>query len=220
VQFRKIDDERSMRSPAIEDAALVAYEDGFDYDFECDEGLVADADLTGSRGDGAITRSALRDSDLTEAHLSPVEVVDTVIDHCVLSNGRWERLTARRVEVTGCQLVGWQAQFAMAEDVYVADCRADFAGISIGAAKGLVVFERCRFAQASFLGDLSRAVFVDCEFPGADFARVSSARGCDLRRSNLSGVNGLMSLRGSLITADQAVAIAGELAVAAGFRLA
>nr|WP_255671573.1 pentapeptide repeat-containing protein [Glycomyces amatae] len=74
--------------------------------------------------------------------------------------------------------------------------------------------------NATFLGDFSKAVFIDCTFPGADFSRVSNAKGCDLRRSDLSGITGLMSLRGALITADQAVAIAGELATAAGFKLA
>nr|WP_277605209.1 pentapeptide repeat-containing protein [Glycomyces sp. L485] len=129
-------------------------------------------------------------------------------------------MTARRLEITDSQLVGWQAQFALASDVYIADCRADFAGVSIGRAKGPVVFERCRFLNASFLGDLSKTVFIDCTFPGADFSRVADARGCDMRRSDLGGVSGLMSLKGSLITSHQAVDIAGELAVAAGFTLA
>lgn len=220
MKFRKIDDERSMRSPLIETESLTELADDLDYDFEYGDRLLDGVDWAGRRGDGTLEASAVKGCDLSEAVLSPFEIVDTTVDHSVLSNGRWEQVTARRVEITDCQLVGWQAQFAVAADVYVADCRADFAGISIGSAKGPVVFERCRFANATFLGDLSKAVFIDCVFPGADFARVSNARGCDMRRSDLSGVNGLMSLKGTLITPDQAVAIAGPLAVAAGFTLA
>ncbi|WP_026923397.1 pentapeptide repeat-containing protein [Glycomyces arizonensis] len=220
MKFRKIDDDRSMRRPVVEAERLVALTDDLDFDFEYSERLLKDADWSEQSGDGILESSAVKNANLAGAALSPLEIVDVTVDRSVLSNGRWEQVTARRVEITDSQLVGWQAQFSMATDVYIADCRADFAGISIGTAKGAVVFERCRFMNASFLGDLSKAVFIDCAFPGADFARVAKAQGCDMRRSDLSGVSGLMSLKGALITADQAVEIAGELAVAAGFKLA
>ncbi|WP_026928572.1 pentapeptide repeat-containing protein [Glycomyces tenuis] len=220
MKFRTIDGDRSMRRPVVETEELVELTDGLDLDFEYHDRLLKGLDWSQGSGDGILESSAVRDADLSGSVLSPLEVVDVAVEHSVLSNGRWERMTARRVEITDSQLVGWQAQFSLAADVYIADCRADFAGISIGTAKGPVVFERCRFMNASFLGDLSKAVFIECTFPDADFSRVSNAKGCDMRRSDLGGVNGLMSLKGSLITADQAVQIAGELAVAAGFKLA
>ncbi|WP_199034126.1 pentapeptide repeat-containing protein [Glycomyces salinus] len=219
MKFRKIDEDRSMRSPDIEAERLEALDEELDHDFEFGERLLDGVDWSEGIGDGVLESSLVRNSDFSGTVLSPLEIVDTGIDHSVLSNARLEQVTARRLEITDCQLVGLQAQFSLASDVYVADCRADFAGFSIGTAKGPVVFERCRFAEATFLGDLSKAVFIDCTFPGADFTRVSNARGCDFRRSELGGVQGLMSLKGSLITADQAVEIAGELAVAAGFVL-
>lgn len=219
MKFREIDEDRSVRSPDIETERLEALDEELDHDFEIGERLLDGVDWSEGVGDGVLESSAVRNSDLSGVALSPLEIVDTGIDHSVLSNARLEQVTARRLEITDCQLVGLQAQFSLASDVYVADCRADFAGLSIGTAKGPVVFERCRFAEATFLGDFSKAVFIDCTFPGADFTRVSNARGCDFRRSELSGVQGLMSLKGSLITADQAVEMAGELAVAAGFVL-
>lgn len=220
MKFRKIDDKLSMRRPLVETERLRPLEDGLDNDFEWSERLIEGADWSGGHGDGSLESSAIRGADLSGAVLSPFEVVDVTVDHAVLSNARWEQTTARRVEITESQLVGWQAQFALVQDLYVADSRADFAGISIGSAKGPVVFERCRFQNATFLGDLSKTVFIECTFPGADFSRVSNAKGCDLRRAELGGITGLMSLKGALITADQAVEIAGELAVAAGFKLA
>lgn len=220
MKFRKIDDKLSMRKPLVEAERLQPLDEGLDFDFEWSERLVSGADWTGGHGDGSLEGSAIRDSNLSGAVLSPFEVVDVTVDHSVLSNARWEQVTARRVEITESQLVGWQAQFSLVQDLYVADSRADFAGISIGTAKGPVVFERCRFTNATFLGDLSKAVFIECSFPGADFSRVANAKGCDLRRSELGGITGLMSLKGALITADQAVEIAGELATAAGFKLA
>lgn len=219
MKFRKIDEDRSMRSPDIETERLEALDEELDHDFEIAERLLDGVDWSEGIGDGVLESSAVRNSDFSGVALSPLEIVDTGIDRSVLSNARLEQVTARRLEITDSQLVGLQAQFSLASDVYVADCRVDFAGLSIGTAKGPVVFERCRFAEATFLGDLSKAVFIDCTFPGADFTRVSNARGCDFRRSELAGVQGLMSLKGSLITADQAVEMAGELAVAAGFVL-
>jgi uncharacterized protein YjbI with pentapeptide repeats len=220
VKFRKIDQQRSMRKPLVETDRLVPVKEGLEPDFEWSERSVDGLDWSGRHGDGSLEASAVRNTDMSGAALAPFEVVDVTIDHSVLSNSRWERATARRLEVTESQLVGWQAQFSLAQDVYIADCRADFASISIGSAKGPVVFERCRFMNATFLGDFSKAVFIDCTFPGADFSRVANAKGCDLRRSELAAMTGLMSLKGALITADQAVAIAGELATAAGFELA
>ncbi|THV30189.1 pentapeptide repeat-containing protein [Glycomyces paridis] len=220
MKFRKIDEQRSMRRPLVEADRLRPLTEEPDPDFELSELLIEGLEWTGAVADGSLEQSLLRSVDLSGTTLSPFEVVDVVVERSVLANGRWERATVRRLEITDSQLVGWQAQFALAQDVYVADCRADFAGVSIGSAKGPVVFERCRFMNATFLGDLSKAVFIDCTFPGADFSRVSNAKGCDMRRADLSGITGLMSLRGALITADQAVAIAGELATAAGFKLA
>lgn len=220
MKFRKIDEQRSMRRPMVETDRLRPLDEEPDPDFELSELLLDGLEWTGAVADGSLDQSLLRSVDLSGTTLSPFEVVDVIVERSVLANGRWERATARRLEITDSQLVGWQAQFALVQDLYVADCRADFAGISIGSAKGPVVFERCRFMNATFLGDLSKAVFIDCTFPGADFSRVGNAKGCDLRRADLSGITGLMSLRGALITADQAVAIAGELAIAAGFKLA
>lgn len=220
MKFRKIDDKLSMRRPLVEEERLRPLDEGPDYDFEWSERVVEGADWTEAQGDGSLEGSLIRNSDLSGAVLSPFEVVDVAVDHSVLSNARWEQVTARRLEITESQLVGWQAQFSLVQDLYVADSRADFAGISIGTAKGPVVFERCRFTNATFLGDLSKAVFIECSFPGVDFSRVANAKGCDLRRSELGGITGLMSLKGALITADQAVEIAGELATAAGFKLA
>jgi uncharacterized protein YjbI with pentapeptide repeats len=220
VKFRKIDEQRSMRKPLVEVDRLTPLKEDLEFDFEWSERSIDGLDWTGQHGDGSLEGSAVRNTDMSGAELTPFEVVDVAIDHSVLSNSRWERVTARRLEVTESQLVGWQAQFALVQDLYIADSRADFAGISIGSAKGPVVFERCRFMNATFLGDFSKAVFIDCKFPGADFSRVANAKGCDLRRSELAGITGLMSLKGALITADQAVEIAGELATAAGFKLA
>ncbi|MEU6857608.1 pentapeptide repeat-containing protein [Glycomyces sp. NPDC046736] len=220
MKFRKIDDKRSMRRPLVEPDRLRPLGELPESDFELSEHLIEGADWSGAHLDGSLEQSQLRNVDLSETAISPFEVVDVTVERSVLSNGRWERATARRVEITDSQLVGWQAQFAMAQDLYIADSRADFAGISIGTAKGPLVFERCRFMNATFLGDFSKAVFIDCTFPGADFSRVANAKGCDMRRSDLDGITGLMSLRGTLITPDQAVEIAGELAKAAGFTLA
>ena len=81
----------------------------------------------------------------------------------------------RRLGITGSQLIGWQAQFSLAADIYIADRRADFAGISFGTAKRTVVLEWCRFVGATFLSDFPKAVFIDCAFPGSDFTRVRDA---------------------------------------------
>src|SRR5690606_24946892 len=131
MRFRKIDDERSMRRPAVDVEALTELDEELDLDFEYHDRLLKGLDWSERSGDGILESSAVEGANLAGIVLSPLEAVDVTVDHSVLSNGRWERMTARRVEITDSQLVGWQAQFSLASDVYVADCRADFAGISI-----------------------------------------------------------------------------------------
>jgi hypothetical protein len=87
--------------------------------------------------------------------------------------------------------------------------------INIERVKGLAVFERCSFRQATIAGNLSNTVFLDGDFDAAQFA-ARGAKGCGLRTSALLGAHGMRSLAGATISSDQAVATERVLAAEAG----
>lgn len=83
----------------------------------------------------------------------------------------------------------------------------------------MAVFSGCTFREATISGDLSNVVFADCDFVETEF-RVTRAAKCDLRGSRFTDARGLLSLRGAMISPDQAVAISGSIAREAGLIVA
>lgn len=219
MEFREISENRRVQRPSIEDEDLERASVGLKGEFAFEEIHVEGGAFPGTTGEGRLTRSVLENADLTETVVDPLALSDVRLSGCVVSNSRWSAVDARRVEVMKSQLVGWQVEFDLAQDVYVADCRADFASFDFASVKGLVVFERCRFAEAEFSGNLARAVFLDCDLANADFSGVTDARGLDLRESKLAGAKGLLALRGARVTGDQVLQIAGDLAREAGLAV-
>ncbi|MFG3338753.1 pentapeptide repeat-containing protein [Glycomyces sp. NPDC048151] len=212
MEFREISDNRRVQRPSIEDEDLESASVGLKGEFSFEEVHVEGGDFSGTTGEGRLTRSVLEAVDLSETVVEPLALADVRLSGCVLSNARWSQVDGRRVEVVGSQLVGWRVEFELAQDIYVGDCRADFASFDFDTVKGLVVFERCRFKESSFTGNLSKVAFIDCDLADADFSAVADARGLDLRESKLVGAKGLLSLRGARVTDDQVLQIAGDLA--------
>jgi len=214
VEFRELPEGRSVQRPNI------------DLDELTDAGTVlrGDVEVVGERvggehkgelAEGSIAQSLLDVADLSETKFRTLTLDDVVCHGADLSNALWDRISARRVELLNCRAVGWRVQFDQLTDVYLGDCRLDYAVINIERVKGLAVFERCSFRQATIAGNLSNTVFLDCDFDGAQFA-ARGAKGCDLRTSALLGAHGMQSLAGATISPDQAVAIARVLAAEAG----
>jgi uncharacterized protein YjbI with pentapeptide repeats len=187
MEFREISENRRVQRPSIEDEDLELASVGFKGEFAFEEIHVEGGEFSGTTGEGRLTRAVLEDAELSETVVDPLALADVRLSGCVLSNSRWSAVDARRVEVVKSQLVGWRAEFELAQDVYIGDCRADFASFGFASIKGLVVFEKCRFKEAEFSGNLGKAVFVDCDLADADFSGVTDARGLDLRGSKLSG---------------------------------
>jgi len=216
MEFREVSENRRIQQPSIEFEDLETASVGLKGEFTLEEARIEGGDFSHTTGEGRLVRSVLEDVDVSETVVEPLSLADVRISGCVLANARWSQVEARRVEIVKSQLVGWRVQLGLAQDLYVGDCRADFASFDFESVKGLNVFERCRFKEAEFSGNLARVVFVDCDLADADFTGVTDARGLDLRESKLAGANGLLSLRGARVTGDQVLQVAGDLAREAG----
>jgi len=90
-------------------------------------------------GEGLLRRSLLTGADLSTAVLSPLELRDSQLLDVDLSNARVTSTAMHTVEVVACRGIGLNITIEQASDLYVEDCRFDYATMRIDRAKGPVV---------------------------------------------------------------------------------
>jgi uncharacterized protein YjbI with pentapeptide repeats len=214
MEFREVAG-RSVRRPSIDEDALVDTPADFHADFDHDEARITGGDQSGVIGDGLLRGCLLTGVTLSEARLSHLDLRDTRFTDVDLSNAMVEARTIRSVELLTCRATGLRLTVGQASDLYVADCKLDYAVIELTRVKGVAVFQNCTFREARLLGDLSDVVFVECDLAGAEFA-VQRAERCALPGSRLVGARGLRTLRGAHVTRDQVISVADALATEIG----
>ncbi|RSM57360.1 pentapeptide repeat-containing protein [Amycolatopsis sp. WAC 01376] len=217
MDFRDFDGIK-VRRPSVERDGLESEPAVFRGDFDFDSVHLDGGDQGGVRGGGGIAHSLVSDVSLANARLDRLALSDVILEGVDLSNAAIRELTARRVEILRCRAIGLGVAITSAVDLYVENARFDYASVTVERVKSPVVFSGCSFRETMFSGDLSRLTFVDCEFTDTEFA-ATGALDCDLRGSRLSGVRGLVTLRGAKITGEQAVSVAGILAAESGLSV-
>jgi uncharacterized protein YjbI with pentapeptide repeats len=145
--------------------------------------------------------------------LTLAQLFDMRLDGCDLAGAEWEKAHLRRVEMSGCRLVGMRLSASSLEDVQISKCNAELArfwACSFKAAR----FDHCVLREASFDdSDLSGVIFRGCDLSQADL-RNTKLKGADLRGSNLTGVQvGIKDLQSAIVTPIQAIQLAGLLGV-------
>jgi uncharacterized protein YjbI with pentapeptide repeats len=143
--------------------------------------------------------------------LTLAQLFDVRLDGCDLAGAEWEKAHLRRVELSGCRLVGLKLSDSSLDDLLVSKCNVELARFwkcSFKAAR----FDHCVLREASFDGsDLSGVIFRDCDLSQADL-RNTKLKGADLRGSTISGVQvGIRELQGVIVTSIQAIQLAGLL---------
>jgi len=217
MELRDFDGVKLQR-PSVERDDLESEPASFEGDFDFDSVHLDGGDQGGAHGGGEIARSLVSDVSLANARLDRLALSDVIVEGMDLSNAAIRELTARRVEILRCRAIGLGVSIASATDLYVENVQFDYASLAVERVKNAVVFSGCSFRETVFSGDLSRLTFVDCQFTDTEFAATAAA-GCDLRRSRLSGVRGLLTLRGAKITSEQAVSLAGIIAAESGLSV-
>jgi uncharacterized protein YjbI with pentapeptide repeats len=207
--------DRSVRRPNLDGVELPEADVTLVGTFAHDECEASDVDQSGAVGRGSLHHVVVSRSTFADTRLAELDLMDVSLRNVAVANASWSNVTARRVELLGCQAVGLNLEIEKADDLYVEDCRLDYARVSIEQRRGVVVFHRCTFVEAYLDGDLTNVVFSECDFRGAEF-RARRAAGCDLTRSRLTGATGLLTLAGATITEDQAMSLSAQLATEAG----
>ncbi|MGC7096743.1 pentapeptide repeat-containing protein [Amycolatopsis lurida] len=218
MEFRRLTRNRSIQRPSMDTDDLEPGELALKGEFDLADSTIDEGDQSGVSGDGRIRRVHATAVNLSETVLGPLELDDTALIDADLSNAAWRRVQARRVELLQCRGIGWQLELMQAQDVFVEDSRLDYAVIRIEKVKGHLVLAGCSLREAVITGDLSNVLFTDCDLTGAEF-QATKAGGCDLRGSELTGVRGLLTLRGATLDASQAGSAAAAIVTDAGLLL-
>jgi len=148
-----------------------------------------------------------------QSQLALAQLLDARLDSCDLAGAEWTKAHLRRVELSACRLVGFRLSDSSLDEVLIAKCNAELARFWSSSFKA-ARFDHCVLREASFDGsDLSGVVFRDCDLSNADL-RNAKLKGADLRGSTITGVRvGIKDLQGAIVTASQAIQLAGLLGV-------
>ncbi len=143
---------------------------------------------------------------LSKTHFKKVQVLDSRFIVCDLANAEWAEATLSRVELLGCQLIGFQSGEGLLQDVLFKECYGSFAQFPRAKFKS-VRFEQCDLSEANFFeADLSGVTFLNCNLQQVDFSKAKLV-GADLRGSKIDGMRvGPAELKGATIDPTQAVA--------------
>ena len=150
---------------------------------------------------------------MQRANLRGLRLADVRFEACDLADSSWENLSASRVELLGCRLIGLQATGGRIEDMLIKGCNAVHAQFWSTVFKR-VRFESCNLSETNFQSaDLTGVIFEKCDLRGAKMADAKLV-GADLRSSQLDGARlGIKELQGAIVSIDQAVSIARVLGV-------
>ncbi|WHT20239.1 pentapeptide repeat-containing protein [Crossiella sp. CA-258035] len=218
MEFLELTSDHTVQRPSIDLDDLTPEPAGFRGEVTFRFAHLHGGDQSNVTGEGSLTRTVVEEVSLNGAHLAPLEMTDVRCRGLDLSNGTLGEVTAQRVEWRQCQAIGLSLHVSQAANLLIDDCRLDLSTITVDRVKGIVVFRGCSLREATITGDLSNVVFLGCDLTAAEFA-ASRAEGADLRTSRLDRAHGLATLRGAIISSEQAASVAEQLATEAGLTV-
>jgi uncharacterized protein YjbI with pentapeptide repeats len=190
---------------------------------EHDERL-AELELTGGllvdqRARG-VTFQAVRltGTDLSGSQLEHLRIVDCMLKSCNVANVNARGARLKGVVIADSRLTGMALFEGELTDVMFQGCRVDLASFS-SCGMDRVRFEDCVLTQSDFMeGRLQSVGFHGCDLTNGDF-RGAKLKRCELRRTDLTGVQGVESLRGLAMEWPDIVEMAGVWAGALGIEV-
>jgi uncharacterized protein YjbI with pentapeptide repeats len=149
----------------------------------------------------------LQGESLQSGRLRLVELRDSRMVDCDLSNAEWDRLRLVRVTLERCRLTGLRILHGRGSRVTFLNCQARY--LQLEQCRWTEArFQDCQLMEASVLDcDLGGAVFRDCDLTGSVVSR-SRLHGADIRGCDTSGLRaGVDDLAGAILDAEQAAAL-------------
>jgi uncharacterized protein YjbI with pentapeptide repeats len=196
---------------------LEAWEGDTDGKVELDQHFVKDEDFTGATR-LSVDASRIQGANFTGVVLDKLEATDASCSKVEGAGLQAYKVNLLRVSMADCRLAG--AEFA---EGYFKDCtfrsvKFDEAGFRFANFKR-VRFENCMLRQADFSNTkLEDVIFVDCELEECNFVS-ASCKNVDVSTEELTGIRGLLGLKGATISYEQLMQLAPLLASELGFHV-
>lgn len=145
-------------------------------------------------------------------------ISDSVFQTCDLANLHARECSLVRIAISGSRMLGLSWTEGSVRETTFEDCRMDMASYRFSTFKG-VVFADCKLVQADFQSaDLRGARFERCDLTGAQFSNAQMT-GTRLTDCDLSGINGVLSLKGAIVSSRDALSLSYTLASALGITI-
>ncbi|CAM5445304.1 Pentapeptide repeat-containing protein OS=Streptomyces alboniger OX=132473 GN=CP975_16000 PE=4 SV=1 [Streptomyces alboniger] len=181
----------------------------------------AGLDLGGTDGGGALFMDcALTGCGLDETRLSRARFVDSVLREPRGVGTDLAEASLRDVEVVDARLGGVQLHGGVLERVVVRGGKIDYLNLRKARLRD-VIFEGCVLVEPDFgLASLERVAFLDCSLRGVDFSG-TRMKDVDLRAAGeLRITRGIECLAGAVISPEQLIDLAAGFAAQVGVRVA
>jgi uncharacterized protein YjbI with pentapeptide repeats len=146
------------------------------------------------------------------------DLTDAVATDLDWANQRAQGLAALRTEIRRCRLTGTELAEATLVDVTFVDCRLDLVGLRLARLER-VVFRDCRMEECDlYEATLTDVLFERCQLRQARFGG-SKVQRVELRGCDLTGVDGVESLRGARMPWHDVLQNAPLFATALGLEI-
>jgi uncharacterized protein YjbI with pentapeptide repeats len=144
-----------------------------------------------------------------DSEIKRFEINNARFEHCDFSNAVFSEAVVHRAEFINCKMLGTNFTESVFRNAYFKDCKCDYAFFSFANFKQ-AKFENCNMFQSDF----QRAVFTKFAFSKCNLAASqfsgASFRGLDISDCGIEGIiAGPLDLKGAIISAEQAVLLAG-----------
>ncbi len=161
-----------------------------------------------------ITKSNFASSLCKKIQLTDVRLLDTDLSNC-----QWPNASLVHSEFIHCRLTGAQFNDSYIQDVTFKECLIDLGQFRFSTLKK-VIFDSCILREADFQNaQLKQVTFTKCDLSGARLISTKMA-GVDIRSSTFTHLEAhLFDLYGTIMTHEQLIAIAHDMAASLGITV-
>jgi uncharacterized protein YjbI with pentapeptide repeats len=155
---------------------------------------------------------------LAQTELDRALISDAVFEGCDLANLRARDCSFIRATLSGSRMMGMSWAEGSVRETVFSGCGMDMSSFRFSVFKR-VVFADCKLRHADFQeADLRGARFERCDLTAAQFSK-AQMEGTRFAHCTLAGLNGVTSLRGAIVTSEDALGLAYSLAGALGITI-
>ena len=149
------------------------------------------------------------------AAFAKLQIADATAQRLTAVGMRAPESSCLRAVIQNSRLTGADFGAALFEDCIFENIKFDEAGFRFATFKR-VRFTDCVLREADFKGaKLMNVYFSGCDLEGANFEN-ATCQAVDLRSEPLTGIKGVLGLKGAVITSEQLIQIAPLLAIEVG----